>query len=97
VFARCDIRASGVHVQDDLEKVDELENRLRTMQVSCPVPQKIAVSGRDVMQLLGMTRGSPVVGKILADVEQKVIDLELPDEKGALLDYIVSKYKNKGE
>lgn len=76
-LARADIKGKGTAVVKlEEEVIDELEQKLATMQVEEVLPTStkiLKVDGNDVMKVLGIKPG-PEVGKILSSLLEEVTD-----------------------
>jgi hypothetical protein len=83
-LARADIAASRY---PDAGKLDELEARLRGVLEERPSRMKLAISGRDIMNVLGLEPG-PQVGRIKAQLEELVLEGTLAPDRAALLAHI---------
>jgi tRNA nucleotidyltransferase/poly(A) polymerase len=83
-LARADIAASAYPHGD---KLDELEERLRSVLSEAPSRMQIPVTGRDIMAVRGIEAG-PEVGRLKARLEELVLEGTLPPEREALLAYL---------
>jgi poly(A) polymerase len=83
-LARADVAASAY---PEGEKLDELEARLRRVAAETPSRLRVPVTGRDIMQVRGLSPG-PEVGRIKAQLEELVLDGTLPPEREALLAHL---------
>jgi poly(A) polymerase len=83
-LARADIAASAYPHGD---KLDELEERLRSVLSEAPSRMRIPVTGRDIMAVRGIEPG-PEVGRLKARLEELVLEGTLPPEREALLAYL---------
>lgn len=87
-FRRADLMAHGLADQD-LSLLDELERRVEGQMRDAPPLQRreLAVDGNTVMRVAGLLPG-PEVGKILQDLNRKVLDhpeLNNPEDLTALI------------
>src|SRR5205085_4763063 len=83
-LGRADIAASRY---PHPEKLDELEARLRAVLSETPSRLRVPVSGRDIMQVRGLSPG-PEVGRIKARLEELVLEGALPPDRQSLLDHL---------
>ncbi|WP_417052008.1 CCA tRNA nucleotidyltransferase [Ellagibacter isourolithinifaciens] len=85
---RGDARGQAPHCAGRIDAAYELEKVLADIQKANEAftLQSLAIDGRDVM-VLGIPRG-PEVGKALSRALDAVIDEKVPNEKGALLNYL---------
>jgi poly(A) polymerase len=84
VLARADIAASAY---PHGEKIDELEERLRSVLQETPTRMRIPITGADIMAVRGIGPG-PEVGRLKARLEELVLEGTLPPEREALLAYV---------
>jgi poly(A) polymerase len=91
-LGRADIAASRY---PDIGKLDELEARLRKVLEERPSRMRLAISGRDIMDVLGLQPG-PQVGRIKAEIEERVLEGTLPPDRAALLAHIRRLELEKG-
>ena len=68
-------------------------NNLQDLKQSLPIQNKndIALNGQDIIELLALDKGGPIVGKILSDVEEKILYKQLPNDKVILKNYILNQ------
>jgi poly(A) polymerase len=83
-LARADIAASAYPHGD---KIDELEERLRSVLQETPSRMRIPLTGSDIMAVRGIGPG-PEVGRLKARLEELVLEGSLPPEREALLEYL---------
>src|SRR6202011_792732 len=83
-LARADIAASAYPHR---EKIDELEERLRSVLQETPTRMRIPITGADIMAVRGIGPG-PEVGRLKARLEELVLEGSLPPEREALLAYV---------
>jgi poly(A) polymerase len=83
-LARADIAASAY---PHGEKIDELEERLRSVLRETPTRMRIPITGADIMAVRGIGPG-PEVGRLKARLEELVLEGSLPPEREALLAYL---------
>ena len=83
-LARADIAASAY---PHGEKIDELEERLRSVLQETPTRMRIPITGADIMAVRGIGPG-PEVGRLKARLEELVLEGSLPPEREALLAYV---------
>ena len=83
-LARADIGASAY---PEPEKLDELDRRLRAVLAEAPSRFRAPVTGRDIMNILGVDPG-PDVGRIKAQLEDLVLDGSLEPERTAVIAYL---------
>jgi tRNA nucleotidyltransferase (CCA-adding enzyme) len=84
-FRLADILAHGLH-GNDLNLLTELDQRVRNLSKGSVVTETgdLAIDGREVMQILGLSPG-PEVGKVLNYLLEKITDHpELNNQKGLL-------------
>ena len=86
MLARADIAASAY---PEPEKLDELRARLEAVRTEEPSRLEPLISGEDVMRVRGIPPG-PEVGRIKARLEELVIDGEIPPDREAAINYLVS-------
>ncbi|MBG9982338.1 CCA tRNA nucleotidyltransferase [Aerococcaceae bacterium DSM 111020] len=53
--------------------------------------QELAINGKQIMAILELERGGPIVGKLLADIERKVVTGSLNNEYDEIVQYINEK------
>ena len=87
-FKACEPNFVAIPTDGDGMIMEELEKVLADIQKANEAftLQSLAIDGRDVMTL-GIPHG-PEVGKALSRALDAVIDEKVPNEKGALLDYL---------
>ena len=93
-LARADIVGKGTaSIELDLSLISELESRAAEIQItkSLPVSKVLAVSGKDVMDHLGIPSG-PLVGKVLSHLLEAVAS-NLEDNTRERLLEIASNFK----
>ena len=83
-LARADIAASAY---PHGEKIDELEERLRSVLQETPTRMRVPITGADIMAVRGIGPG-PEVGRLKARLEELVLEGSLPPEREALLAYV---------
>jgi poly(A) polymerase len=83
-LARADVAASAY---PDGQKLDELEARLRHVLAETPSRMRAPLTGRDIMEVRGLSPG-PEVGRIKAQLEELVLDGTLPPDREALLAHL---------
>jgi tRNA nucleotidyltransferase (CCA-adding enzyme) len=88
-LARADAIGKGKPVDEELAALDRLRERVARVQEQGAAfgIRELAIDGGDVMQRLGIRPG-PVVGKILADLLQRVLDEPELNTRDALLDLV---------
>ncbi|MBW2035474.1 MAG: polynucleotide adenylyltransferase, partial [Deltaproteobacteria bacterium] len=74
VFRRADIIAHGINNQD-LDLLKELEQRIEEQLIGhvATNTRDLAIDGHEIMKILEMPSG-PAVGRILADLMEKITD-----------------------
>jgi putative nucleotidyltransferase with HDIG domain len=85
-FRRADLLAHGLESAEKLDRMNELARRVEDMTKS-PIAlesRDLAISGHEVMKVLGIAEG-PEVGKVLHVLVEKVVDRPQLNTKGALL------------
>lgn len=84
---RADVQAKGTDASDDLARLDLLERRVLevTAEGSALSVRDLAVNGRDLMSELGLAQG-PEIGRVLAELLEKVTDDPGLNERQHLLD-----------
>ncbi|HEX6348446.1 MAG TPA: HD domain-containing protein [Candidatus Dormibacteraeota bacterium] len=82
--ARADIAASDY---PEPQKLDELESRLHAVLEEMPSRIRVPVSGKDIMRELNLPPGAEV-GKIKAEIEEKILEGEIEPDREAILDYL---------
>lgn len=88
-LARADVLAKGRPVEDELDALVRLKARVSAVQaqgVALGV-RELAIDGSDVLQRLGLSPG-PVIGKILAELLQRVLDEPELNTREALLQLV---------
>lgn len=85
-LAKADALAKGREVQADLEALARLDARVARAQAEGAAfgIGDLAISGRDVMERLGLRPG-PVIGRVLAELLQRVLDDPTLNQRDALL------------
>jgi tRNA nucleotidyltransferase (CCA-adding enzyme) len=85
-LARADALAKGREVGQELAALERLAQRVALAQEQgAPLGTRdLAIDGRDVIERLGITPG-PMVGKILAELLQRVLDEPSLNQRDALL------------
>ncbi|TMF87590.1 MAG: HD domain-containing protein [Chloroflexi bacterium] len=91
--ARADIAASDY---PEPEKLDDLQARLMAVLEEEPSRIRVPVSGEDVMRELGLRPG-PEVGRIKAEIEEKILEGELEPDREAILDHLRRRKRSRGE
>jgi len=85
-LARADVAASAY---PEPEKLDELQARIEAVLHERPSRLAPAVTGEDVMRVLGIGPG-PDVGRIKQRLQELVIDGEIAPAREAVLDFLAS-------
>jgi tRNA nucleotidyltransferase/poly(A) polymerase len=85
-FRRADLLAHGFRNDRHLNRLDELEKRVKAIMKSPPAfsTRDLAVDGREVMDTLGIDRG-PEVGQVLHHLLEIVVDQPELNTKEALM------------
>lgn len=83
-LGRADVRASAY---DQPEKLDELAARLRAVAEAQPERTDPAISGADIMRVLGLKPG-PAVGRIKERLEELVMEGDLDPDGESVLRYL---------
>ena len=86
LLARADIAASAY---PEPEKLDELRARLEAVRAERPSRLEPLVSGEDIMRIRGIPPG-PNVGRIKQKLEELVMDGEIPPDREAVTNYLVT-------
>ena len=75
----------GIDKKDIIAKYDEL-----------PIKEKseINIEAKDICKILNIKPGK-IIGEIFSDLEEKIVDKKLDNDKDILIDYIKNIYKNK--
>lgn len=65
-------------------------NRLLMLDKQLPIHsmQEVQINGKEIMDLLGFKRGGPYLGTILEDVESRILDGRLHNEKETIKSFI---------
>jgi len=92
-FFKCDIYGDGVNIKEQIQKLETFMQQMKNVELSCPVPQKLAIDGNDVMRVLDLKHGGEIVGRILHEIMQKVVDQEIQNEKMILIEHVKTTYK----
>lgn len=68
-------------------------NRLLALDKTLPIHsiQDMQINGKEVMALLGMNRGGPYLGQILADVKTRILTEKLENNKEAIQSFVVKR------
>lgn len=68
-------------------------NHLLEMDKTLPIHriQDMKINGQEVMHVLGFTRGGPYLGKILADIKDRILAQTLPNDKAQLKEFILKR------
>lgn len=95
-FARADAKASGVHHEEDIERIDGLERKIFEAQEKLHIGEgkkfELAINGNDVMRVLNIPP-SKRVGEVLGKLEELVIDQELSNDETELTAYLETEMK----
>lgn len=84
-FAHADIEATGYPRQDDHRKLDIIQTLIRDEKAKMgEKPFKLQISGKDVMDALGIKEGMEV-GKALSALKDKVIEGSIENKREDLL------------
>jgi tRNA nucleotidyltransferase (CCA-adding enzyme) len=86
-LARADVAAKGYEVKSQIQALDELEERVRLVLASrhAFTIGDLAVSGKELMQELGLTPG-PIIGLLLRSLLDEVLEAPEHNERERLLD-----------
>ena len=85
-MARADLLGKGLDVTDKLACLDELEHRAMTLAPQVVRPGRdLAISGHDVMKIMGVTVGGPRVGECLRVLSDIVLENPELNEREYLL------------
>jgi tRNA nucleotidyltransferase (CCA-adding enzyme) len=85
-LARADLKGKGLDVAARLGDMDELERRAATLGPQVVRPGRdLAISGHDVMKLMGTTIGGPKVGECLRSLSDAVLEEPELNNRDALL------------
>lgn len=91
ILTIADIKASGVHVEKDLEKVYDFYDRLQELKLNINIVAektfKLDYSGHDIMNLFNI-KPSETVGKIKSMLEEKVCNSELKNNYEKIDEYL---------
>lgn len=65
-------------------------NQLLTLDKQLPIHtmHEVQINGKEVMELLGFSRGGPYLGTILEDIEMRILEGKLLNEKETIKSYI---------
>ena len=87
-YCQADMATYGQYLQD-LGRHEEADRLVQAYQ-DLPIHnrQDIAINGRQVMDLLDLTKGGPVIGQVLAQVEAAILKGDLINEEAAIRDFI---------
>lgn len=95
LLSEADIKASGVHVERDLEKINDLHEKLCLLKANIgtfengKVRFKLNYTGNDIMNTMKI-RQSPMIGDIKGVLEDKVCAGELENKWNAIDKYLRS-------
>jgi tRNA nucleotidyltransferase (CCA-adding enzyme) len=86
-LARADIAAKGYEVQLQIQSLDELEQRVKSVFASNQAftVGDLAVSGKELIEELGLTPG-PIIGSLLRSLLDEVMEAPEHNERERLLD-----------
>ena len=62
------------------------------MSLSIHSRQDIALKGQDIIKLLDLSKGGPIVGQIIEDIEDKIIEGSLLNQEKEISKYILDHY-----
>lgn len=87
-YCQADMATYGQYLQD--LGCHEEADRLVQVYQDLPIHhrQDIAINGRQVMDLLDLTKGGPVIGQVLAQVETAILKGDLVNDATAIRDFI---------
>ena len=87
-YCQADMATYGQYLQD-LGRHEEADRLVQAYQ-DLPIHhrQDIAINGRQVMDLLDLTKGGPVIGQVLTQVETAILKRDLVNEEAAIRDFI---------
>lgn len=68
------------------------QNDISAIKASLPITSKndIQVNGQDIIRILNLKKGGPIIGEIIANLEYHIIHGNLDNEYSSLKDYILS-------
>lgn len=90
--------------QYDLENIQKFERWQKMLghqnltwsqrQQALPIKSKrdMQLNGKQLIQLLGLTKGGPIIGQIMDDIEQHIVTQQLANQYDAICDYIQQHY-----
>lgn len=99
LFAEADVKSAGVHTRGDLIKIGKLKTDIKRVKTKLVKETgesfTLAVNGNDIIKILKLKKGGKIVGIILKDIKDQVIDQKIKNNKQVLTNYILKKYKNR--